>query len=60
MIPNVFIQNAADILAATTDGLSTAQVVKLCTAYAIDFNVEIPYSSLPLPTSVSNKRTALN
>lgn len=59
MIPNVFIQNAADILAATTDGLSTAQVVKLCTAYAIDFNVEIPYSSLPLPTSVSNKRTAL-
>ncbi len=61
MIPNVFIQNAADILAATNGGLSTAQVVKLCAAYAIDFNVEIPYSSLPLPAdgSVPNKRTAL-
>jgi len=43
MIPNVFIQNAADILAATNGGLSTSQVVKLCAAYAIDFNVEIPY-----------------
>lgn len=61
MIPNVFIQNAADILAATNGGLSTAQVVKLCASYAIDFNVEIPYSSLPLPMdgSVPNKRTAL-
>jgi hypothetical protein len=61
MIPNVFIQNAADILAATNGGLSTSQVVKLCAAYAIDFNVEIPCSSLPLPTdgSVPNKRTAL-
>ena len=39
MIPNVFIQNAADILAATNGGLSTAQVVKLCASYAIDFNV---------------------
>lgn len=61
MIPNIFIQNATDILGDTDGGLTSSQIVKLCAAYAIDFNVNIPYPSLPFPTdgSVPNKRTAL-
>lgn len=61
MIQNVFIQAAADILGETNQGLTTSEIVKYCSAYAFDFNVEIPYSSVPLPTDVNvpNKRTVL-
>lgn len=61
MIPNIFIQNVSEVLGNTSDGLTTSQIVTLCSAYAIDFNVDIPYTSLPLPQdgSVPNKRTAL-
>ena len=61
MIPNLFIQNAADILGATNGGLTSSKIVELCSAYAIDYNIDIPYSSLPFPAdgSVPNKRTAL-
>lgn len=60
MIPNVFIQHAAEILADTDTGLTTSEVVTICTRYAVDFKVSIPCSSLPLPKdSVPNKRTAL-
>lgn len=61
MIPNIFIQSATDILGDTGNGLTSSQIVKLCAAYAIDFNINIPYTSLPFPTdgSVPNKRTAL-
>lgn len=61
MIPNIFIQSATDILGDTGTGLTSSQIVKLCAAYAIDFNINIPYTSLPFPTdgSVPNKRTAL-
>lgn len=60
IIPNIFIQQAAEILAATDNGLTASEIVKLCSSYAIDFNVEIPYTSLPLPSdgTVPNKRTA--
>lgn len=61
MIQNIFIQNAADILGDTDSGLTSSQIVKLCSAYAIDFNINIPYTSLPFPAdgTVPNKRTAL-
>ena len=61
MIPNIFIQNASEVLGNTEYGLTTSQIVTLCSAYAIDYNVDIPYTSLPLPQdgSVPNKRTAL-
>ena len=61
MIPDLFILNATNILGDTNTGLTSSQIVSLCSAYAIDFNVNIPYSSLPFPTdgSVPNKRTAL-
>ena len=61
MIPNIFIQNVSEVLGNTSDGLTTSQIVTLCSAYAIDFNIDIPYTSLPLPQdgSVPNKRTAL-
>ena len=61
MIPNIFIQNVSEVLGNTSDGLTTSQIVTLCSAYAIDFNIDIPYTSLHLPQdgSVPNKRTAL-
>ena len=34
MIQNIFIQNAADILGDTDSGLTSSQIVKLCSAYA--------------------------
>lgn len=37
MIPNVFIQHAAEILADTDTGLTTSEVVTICTRYAVDF-----------------------
>ena len=57
MIPNVFIQKASDILGATNGGLSTSEIVNLCVAYAADYDVDIPHSSLPI--SAPNKRAAL-
>lgn len=59
MIPNTFINHAADILADTQNGLRGSQIAEYCSAYAIDFNVEIPYPEYPFPQSIPNKRTAL-
>lgn len=61
MIPNLFIQNATEILGNTNNGLTSSQIASLCASYAVDFNVIIPYSKIPFPTdgSVPNKRTAL-
>ena len=42
MIPDLFILNAANILGDTNTGLTSSQIVNLCSAYAIDFNVDIP------------------
>lgn len=59
MIPTTFINFAADILGETQTGLSGSKIAKYCSAYAIDYNVEIPYSGYPFPPNVPNKRTAL-
>lgn len=59
MIPPLFIQKAANVLGDTDNGLSSSQIVRLCSEYAINFNVEIPYFSTPFPPEVGNKRTAL-
>lgn len=57
---NSFIDYAADILADTDNGISTASVLEICNKFAVEYNVNIPYSRLykfsnPFP----NKRTAL-
>lgn len=59
MIPNTFINYAADTLAKTHDGLSGSRIAEYCSAYAIDFNVEIPYQEYPFPSDLPNKRAAL-
>lgn len=62
-IPDVFISHAADILAETNSGLSGGQIVKYCTAYAVDFGVDIPIMSADFGkfgSIVPNKRTALH
>ena len=58
MIPMTFIKHAADILGDTYTGLIGSQIVEYCSAYAIDFNIDIPYPEYPFP-SLPNKRTAL-
>ncbi len=57
IIPTTFLTHAADILGETSVGLSGGMITKTCTAYAIDFDVNIPYSSSV--AGAPNKRTAL-
>lgn len=59
MIPTEFIQHSADIIGDTNFGLSTSQICKLCSAYAVDFGVNIPYSKVPPMGTYDNKRTLL-
>ncbi|MFX1297125.1 MAG: hypothetical protein ACFFD2_20015 [Promethearchaeota archaeon] len=59
MIPTTFISYAADILGETASGLSGNKIAQYFSAYAIDFNVDIPYSTYPFPSDLPNKRTAL-
>lgn len=59
MIPATFINLAADILGSTAQGLSGSKIAEFCSAYAIDFDVTIPYSEYPFPSELPNKRTAL-
>lgn len=61
MIPNTFIETAGNILGDTQDGLSGSEISSLLSAYAYDFEVEIPFSTYPFPNdgSVPNKRFAL-
>lgn len=54
-----FITYASNILGETQNGLSGSKIAEYSTAYAIKFNVEIPYSTYPLPKTLPNKRTAL-
>lgn len=56
-IDPVFIAHVADVLGETHKGLSGSEITKKCRAYALRYDVQIPY-----PTTVSdapNKRTAL-
>jgi len=59
MIPATFINSAADTLAETNHGLSGSKIAEYCTAYAFDFNVDIPFPTYPFPPDIPNKRTAL-
>ena len=56
-IPSAFITHATNILGDTSGGLSGPEIVRYCTDYAVDFNVNIPHASYPF--DASNKRTAL-
>lgn len=56
-IPPSFIQYAADILADTNSGLSGPNIIKAMSAYAVEFDVDIPHASYPF--DAGNKRTAL-
>lgn len=59
MIPESFIIYASDILAATESPLSSSKVVELSRRYSIEYDVRVPYESLPFPKGVPNKRSAL-
>jgi hypothetical protein len=56
-LPPTFIAHAADVLGATTGGLSGSQIVSLMRAYAMEYGVEIPYGVSMV--GAPNKRTAL-
>lgn len=59
MIPTTFINYAADTLAGTQDGLTGSRIAEYSAAYAIDFDVEIPFPEYPFAADLPNKRTAL-
>lgn len=59
MIPTTFINYAADTLAETQYGLTGSRIAEYSAAYAIDFDIEIPYPEYPFPADLPNKRTAL-
>jgi hypothetical protein len=59
-LPAVFVTHAAGILGDTSQGLTGSEIVRVCSAYAIDAGVDIPYSSYPFAGRMgTNKRTAL-
>jgi hypothetical protein len=53
-ISTAFLQRAAEIL---SEGLSGSQIVSVTSAFAVDFDCDIPHASYPF--NASNKRTAL-
>lgn len=59
MIPTTFINFSADVVGSTDTGLSGSKIAEYCSAYAIDYNVSIPYPNYPFPSDLPNKRTAL-
>lgn len=56
-IPSAFITYATNMLAETSGGLSGSEIIRYCTDYAVDFNVDIPHAKYPF--DAPNKRTAL-
>jgi len=56
-LPPTFIQYATDVLGDTNHGLSGANIVKLTTGYAIEYDVALPHPRYPF--EAANKRTAL-
>ena len=55
----VFTGNAAEVLGDTTLGLSGPEIVRVTSAYAVEFGVSIPHAAYPFGANVGNKRTAL-
>lgn len=53
-IPITFLSHAAEVLTAE---LSGSQVVRLTAAYAVDYNLDLPYATYP--NKAPNKRTML-
>ncbi len=58
-ISAMFLNQAADILGDTTNGLTGSQIVESLRAYAIESNIDIPFYEYPFPDSVPNKKTVL-
>lgn len=61
-LDDAFLKYSSDILGETNNGLSTTQIIDKCNCYAVDFNVQIPISSVETMTRYNlapNKRTAL-
>ena len=59
MVPLAFINHACEIIADTNFGLSGSKIVEYLNGYAVDYDVDIPFSEYPFPPIVPNKRTAL-
>jgi len=59
MIHPTFLNHAADVLADTNKGLSGSRIASHCSAYAVEYGVDIPHSSYPFSRDLPNKRTAL-
>jgi hypothetical protein len=58
-LPAVFVTHASEVLADTARGLSGNEIVKVTAAYAIDWDVKIPYDTYPFTKLGLNKRSAL-
>ena len=54
-----FLTYASDILAETQFGLSGSQIVKTCSAYAMEWGIDLPHPTYPFDKQVPNKRKAL-
>ena len=52
-----FLEYASKILGETNKGFSTAEIIRYCNSYSVQFNVEIPITSLE--DKSPNKRTTL-
>lgn len=52
-----FLEYASKILGETNKGFSTAEIIRYCNSYSVQFNVEIPITSLE--DKYPNKRTIL-
>lgn len=57
MIKASFLQYASDILASTNSTLSWGRIVKYFNAKSVDYDVDVPHTSLTFPTIIPNKRT---
>jgi hypothetical protein len=58
-VPEAFVLYACSVLGDTDIGFSGIKIVEYMSAYAVDFDVELPYGSYPFPKGLPNKRTAL-
>lgn len=58
MIPTTFINHASDVLGDTSNGLSGSKIAEYSSAYAVDFEIDIPHAEYPFQ-DLPNKRTAL-
>lgn len=56
-ISTSFLNHSASVIGATREGLSGSKIVKICNAWAVDYDVDPPHSVYPF--DAQNKRTAL-